>query len=84
MSPPAQKITVISHDIPVILCTGNSEHIKEERSERIGIGEFAMKPFVVRLFAATIRNVPDVGSYLSPHDDNFGTRSIDHMAFYRL
>ena len=57
----AQKIMDIRHDIPIILCTGYSEHITEERAKRIGIREFVMKPLVVRQLAITIRNTLDAG-----------------------
>ena len=36
----AQKILEIRHDIPIILCSGYSEHISEEKAKKIGIREF--------------------------------------------
>jgi FixJ family two-component response regulator len=55
-----QRILEIRKDIPVILCTGYSELISEEKAKKIGVKEFIMKPLVVRDLAISIRNVLDV------------------------
>jgi len=55
----AKKFMRIRHDIPVILCTGYSEVITEEKAKAMGIREFVMKPIVTRDIAETIRNVLD-------------------------
>lgn len=47
----------IRPNIPIILCTGFSEQITERESKEIGIREFAMKPFVMRDLAKSIRKV---------------------------
>jgi PAS domain S-box-containing protein len=57
----AQKILEIRHDILIILSTGFSEHISEERAKMLGIREFIMKPLETRLLAETIRKVLDNG-----------------------
>jgi len=44
-------------NIPIILCTGFSETIDEERAKALGIREFAMKPFTTGEMAETIRRV---------------------------
>ncbi|MBN2297781.1 MAG: PAS domain S-box protein [Deltaproteobacteria bacterium] len=54
-----QRIKEIRPDIPVILCTGYSEHITEERAKRIGIREFIMKPLIMKDMARIIRGVLD-------------------------
>jgi PAS domain S-box-containing protein len=51
----------IRSDIPIILCTGYSEHISEERAKSLGIREFIMKPFEVEILAKGIRKVLDGG-----------------------
>ena len=49
----------IRSDIPIILCTGFSEHTSEVMARRIGIKAFVMKPIVMREIATTIRGVLD-------------------------
>ena len=51
----AKEIMAIRPDIPIILCTGFSERINEEKAQAIGIRGFVMKPFVIRDFVNTIR-----------------------------
>ena len=55
----AQKFMEIRHDIPIILCSGYSEHISKEKTEKIGIREFVMKPIEMKVLAKTIRRVLD-------------------------
>ena len=55
----AKEIMAIRPDIPIILCTGFSERITEERAKEMGIKAFVMKPFAIRDFASTIRKVLD-------------------------
>ena len=57
----AQKFMDIRSDIPVILCTGYSEHISEDRAKDIGIREFLVKPLEIKKLAAIIRKVLDQG-----------------------
>jgi PAS domain S-box-containing protein len=57
----AQNLMGIRKNIPIILCTGYSEHISEERAKKTGIREFFMKPFEIRVLAETIRKVLDGG-----------------------
>ena len=54
-----QRILEIRPDIPIILCTGYSEYLTEERVKRIGIKELVMKPLVMKDLAKTIRRVLD-------------------------
>jgi PAS domain S-box-containing protein len=55
----AQEILGIRPEIPVILCTGFSEYITEERAKALGIQEFVMKPLVMRDLAKVIRRALD-------------------------
>ena len=55
----AKKLMRIRSDIPIILYTGYSEVITEEKAKAMGIREFVMKPIVTRDMAETIRNVLD-------------------------
>ncbi|MBI4772694.1 MAG: PAS domain S-box protein [Deltaproteobacteria bacterium] len=51
----ARKVLKIRPDIPVILCTGYSERISEEKAEMIGIRDVIMKPLVIHKIAKTLR-----------------------------
>jgi CheY-like chemotaxis protein len=55
----ARKILEVRSDIPVILCTGYSELITEQRAKKLGISAYVMKPLVMRDLAKTIRDVLD-------------------------
>jgi PAS domain S-box-containing protein len=51
----AQKILVIRPQIPIILCSGFSELINEEKAKAIGISDYLIKPVNQYNFAMTIR-----------------------------
>ena len=53
----ARKLFMIRSDIPVILCTGYSERIDEDKAKEMGIRAYAPKPLVMRDLAVTIRQV---------------------------
>ncbi len=53
------KLKAIRPDIPVILCTGHSSLIDEEKAKEMGIDGYVMKPIVKREIAKTIREVLD-------------------------
>ncbi|MCD6298757.1 MAG: PAS domain S-box protein [Deltaproteobacteria bacterium] len=55
----AKELFKLRSDIPIILCTGYSIHINEDKAKRIGIRAFAMKPIVLNEIANTIRTVLD-------------------------
>ncbi len=55
----AIELQLIRSDIPIILCTGYSAIISEERAKEIGIKAFAYKPIAKGDFAKTIRLVLD-------------------------
>jgi PAS domain S-box-containing protein len=53
----ANELMNIRSDIPVIICTGYSELISEEKAKEMGIRAFVMKPLVIRDLAKTVRGV---------------------------
>ncbi|MEA2039442.1 MAG: ATP-binding protein [Thermodesulfobacteriota bacterium] len=55
----AKELMKIRRDIPVILCTGFSERISEEKAKEMGIKAFTMKPIVMRDMTKTVRKVLD-------------------------
>ena len=55
----ASQIMGIRQDIPVILCSGFSEQMNEEKAVKLGIRAFVMKPVVRSELAQIIRNVLD-------------------------
>ena len=55
----AQELMKIRQDIPVILCTGHSARIDEDRAKELGLAAYVMKPLVTRDFANTVRRVLD-------------------------
>jgi len=55
----AQEILRVREDIPVILCTGFSELVNEEKARAVGIKAFVMKPLVRKTIADTVRRVLD-------------------------
>jgi len=58
----AQKLMEIRGDLPVILCTGFSARINEEKALAHGIRAFVSKPVLKRRIAETIRKVLDDSS----------------------
>jgi PAS domain S-box-containing protein len=52
----AVELLRIRPDLPVILCTGYSEMIREEDSRALGIRDFIMKPFSIGEIAERIHN----------------------------
>ncbi len=55
----ARRMLQIRHDIPIILCTGYSTVISEEKAKSLGIKEFALKPLSKKDLAVLIRKVLD-------------------------
>jgi len=55
----ALEMMKVRPDIPVILCTGHSEIIKEEEALTLGLRGFLLKPIQGRIFAEKIREVLD-------------------------
>jgi len=55
----AEALISIRSDIPVILCTGFSTKVTEEKAQNIGIRALVMKPVAIHEMANTIRSVLD-------------------------
>jgi CheY-like chemotaxis protein len=55
----ALRILALRPDMPVILCTGFSERIDEEKAKLLGIREFVMKPIARSNLAVVVRKVLD-------------------------
>ena len=55
----ASEILIIRPKMPIILCTGYSEKISEEKAYKIGICAFVMKPLDQTEFATSVRKVLD-------------------------
>ena len=55
----AHEIMAIRSDLPIILCTGFSTMITQDKAKALGIKEFVMKPILVDKLAGTVRKVLD-------------------------
>ena len=55
----AMELIAFRSDIPIILCTGYSKKITDEKAAKIGIKAFAYKPIVKAELAKTVRKVLD-------------------------
>jgi CheY-like chemotaxis protein len=55
----AREFFRIRPDVPIILCTGFSERITEEKATSLGIRGFIMKPLLAAALAKKIREVLD-------------------------
>ncbi len=52
-----RKILKVRPDIPIILCTGFSELIDQEKASALGVKKFLMKPVLKRELAEAVREV---------------------------
>jgi len=55
----AKEIKKIRPEIPIILCTGFSYQVNDEKSKALGIQGFLMKPVVKKEIGRIIRKVLD-------------------------
>jgi len=55
----SQKLLQVRNDIPIILCTGFSESVDENKARTSGVRELVMKPFTTKEMAETIRRILD-------------------------
>lgn len=55
----AKRLMEIRGDLPVILCTGFSDQITEEKARSVGIYSFLLKPVLFHDLATTLRKVLD-------------------------
>ena len=53
----AREILKIRPDTPIILCTGFSDTVDENRAKLLGIKEFLMKPIALRDLAITVKKI---------------------------
>ncbi len=62
----ALKLMEIRSNIPIIFCTGNRELIMGNKAKTVGVRDYILKPFGMRLLAETVRTVLDQGLKKSP------------------
>jgi CheY-like chemotaxis protein len=55
----AGELLRVRPGIPILLCTGFSESVTEEKVKASGIRRFLLKPLIMRELATTIRQVLD-------------------------
>jgi PAS domain S-box-containing protein len=55
----AAAVRAARADIPIIMCTGFSEIMNEEKAHRLGINKLVMKPLSVKELAQAVRQVLD-------------------------
>ncbi len=55
----SEKLMDIRPDIPIIICTGHSALVDEEKAKELGLAAYVMKPISIRETAQTIRKVLD-------------------------
>jgi len=55
----ARELIAIRPDIPIIICTGFSERLNQEKAAALGVKGFLMKPIVKAEMAKTVRKVLD-------------------------
>jgi PAS domain S-box-containing protein len=53
----AAELLAVRPDIPIILCTGFSEHINEGEAAEAGIRKYVMKPYSAKALSRIIRDV---------------------------
>jgi len=58
----ASEIVKIRPDIPILLCTGFSEKISEDKAAAMGIKNFLMKPITKQGLSKKVREVLDNAS----------------------
>ncbi|MCK5340137.1 MAG: response regulator, partial [Desulfobulbaceae bacterium] len=56
-----RKLFAVKPELPVILCTGYSELINEQKAKMLGIREYMMKPVVLEKMARVVRKALDEG-----------------------
>ncbi|MDO8722368.1 MAG: ATP-binding protein [Syntrophales bacterium] len=61
----AKNIKRIRPDMPVILCTGFSESVSEEKVKALGIAGFMMKPIIRKNLARVIRHALEHGEEIN-------------------
>ena len=54
-----EQMLKVRKELPIILCTGDSEMVSSEKARDAGICAFVMKPVVRKDLAETVRRVLD-------------------------
>jgi len=55
----AAEVLKIRSDMPIILCTGYSQRMSEERAQELGIRKYIEKPIEMENLARSVREVLD-------------------------
>lgn len=55
----AKEILAINPDMPIIICTGYSDRLNQDKSYQIGVKAFLMKPVAMKDLSQTVRKVLD-------------------------
>jgi CheY-like chemotaxis protein len=55
----AEELMKIRPDIPIILCTGHSDHVDENKAKELGIRAYVIKPITMGELANIVRRVLD-------------------------
>jgi len=55
----ANQVLKIKPQLPIVLCTGYSESVNEQKAKQIGIREFLMKPVSMKVLANAVRKALD-------------------------
>jgi DNA-binding NtrC family response regulator len=55
----SEKLKDIREDIPIIVCTGHSNLVDEEKAKEMGLAAYVMKPIDMQKTAQTIRKILD-------------------------
>jgi CheY-like chemotaxis protein len=63
----AKNITEIRSGLPIILCTGFSDQINEDKARSVGIRAFLLKPVLLNDLAKALRRVLDESQKRKPH-----------------
>ena len=53
----AEELLKIRKDIGIIICTGYSDRIDEERAKAIGVGSYITKPIIVDELESSINEI---------------------------
>jgi DNA-binding NtrC family response regulator len=53
----AERIKKINPDVPIMLCTGFSEHVTADNYRQIGLAGFVSKPFNAELLAREVARI---------------------------
>jgi PAS domain S-box-containing protein len=56
-----QELVKICPNVPIILCTGHSDRINEQKADELGVAAYYMKPYDQKALLNTVRKVLDAG-----------------------